>query len=520
MVTRVKHVKRRRTKIAWLSVAVVAPAIAAGCHFGEIAGAGAPCDEARPCRTFYKCVAGACQEEPYEDASAVDGVALDSSADETHAPDSEGGVVPPEAGSDAPGEPPSAPLSVAAHAIEIVATVTMLAGSGDDNMADGQGTAAMFDGPRGLAVDADGNVYVADWKNHRVRKITPKGYTSTLSGSGSGERTEIGAFADGTGPSASFWSPSSIAVSTDGNLIVGDSGNNRIRNVTMLDGTATTLAGTSGTTIFNYPLGVAVDAAGNIYVADSKNHRIRKVTPLGAVTTLAGSGTASFVDATGTAAGFNEPDGVVVDASGNVYVADTNNHRIRKVTPAGKVTTLAGSGRAFSGDGTGSGACFNMPQGLAIDAVGNIYVGDMVNELVRRVTPEGKVTTVAGDKVPAEGPKTLGNPWGVAVTPDGIVYVSEWARSAVRKVSTVGIGQIAVSWSAPGKTGSSAITSYTASASLAGFPTRTCTTTGALTCTIRNLKSDVAYDVSVTATNAAGTSGPSASSASSRATPN
>ena len=167
--------------------------------------------------------------------------------------------------------------------------------------------------------------------------------------------------------------------------------------------TVSTLAGSTGGYLdatgtaakFSNPYGTAVDASGNVDVADYNNNRIRKVTRLGVVTTLAGS-TGGYLDGTGTGAKFYNPAGVAVDASGNVYVADMSNHRIRKVTAGGVVTTLAGSGAAAFGDGTGTAAKFSYPTGVAVDASGNVYVADMSNQRIRKVTALGVVTTFAG----------------------------------------------------------------------------------------------------------------------------
>ena len=228
---------------------------------------------------------------------------------------------------------------------------------------DGTGTSAKFYNPTGVAVDGAGNVYVADLSNHRIRKITTSGVVSTLAGSGTSGYT------DGTGTSAKFSYPTGVAVDGAGNVYVADLFNHRIRKITT-SGVVSTLAGSAsgyadgtGTSAqFSYPTGVAVDGAGNVYVADYNNHRIRKITTSGVVSTLAGSGTPGYTDGTGTSAKFSSPTGVAVDGAGNVYVADYNNHRIRKITTSGVVSTLAGSGKAGYTDGTGTSAKFYYPK--------------------------------------------------------------------------------------------------------------------------------------------------------------
>ena len=194
----------------------------------------------------------------------------------------------------------------------------------------------------------------------------------------------------GSRSTAQFYYPCDVAVDSEGNVYVTDTLNNRIQKITT-NGVVSTLAGSTrgfadgtGTAAqFYYPYGVAVDSSGNVYVADFSNHRIRKITPAGVVTTLAGS-TRGHTDATGTAAKFNHPYGVAVDSSGNVYVADSFNHRIRKITPAGVVTTLAGSTRGFA-DGTGTAAKFNQPTHVAVDSEDNVYVADRDNNSIRKI---------------------------------------------------------------------------------------------------------------------------------------
>ncbi|MGB4775632.1 MAG: NHL repeat-containing protein [Daejeonella sp.] len=273
--------------------------------------------------------------------------------------------------------------------------VSTLAGGGTELFADCKGFQAKFDQPCGIAVDAQGNIYVADRYNNRIRKITLQlngpVIVSTLAGDGTQN------FKDNTtGLLAQFDHPAGIAVDAQGIVYVADSGNNRIRKITQTNGVmVTTLAGGNG--IFKGPEGVAVDAQGNVYVGDTYNYRIQKITTeagIVTVSTLAGSGDANYLDATGTAAKFYRPEGIAVDAQGNVYVADSYNHRIRKITKEGVVSTLAGTGYrpnpvepgigAFL-DGKASVAQFNQPHGVAVGADGKVYVADRNNHRIRKI---------------------------------------------------------------------------------------------------------------------------------------
>lgn len=272
---------------------------------------------------------------------------------------------------------------------------------------DAVGTAARFYTPYGAAYDANGNAYVTDNSNHTVRKVTAAGEVTTIAGAAG-----VSGSADGTGGvggTARFNSPTGIAVDAAGNIYVSDYNNHTIRKISADYTQVTTVAGAAGVggdtngpaanARFSNPDGLAVDTAGNLYVADTGNSIIRKITAsTGAVSTLAGSsGINGAQDGTGTAARFDLPTGVAVDASGNVYVTDLINHTIRKVTSAGVVTTFAGTaGSSGSTNGTGAAARFKEPYGIAIDSAGNLYVTDYANSLVRKVTPAGVVSTLAG----------------------------------------------------------------------------------------------------------------------------
>jgi sugar lactone lactonase YvrE len=283
----------------------------------------------------------------------------------------------------------------------VVTTLAGLAGWETQGSADGAGSAARFNGPSGVAVDSAGNVFVADTENHTIRKVTPDGVVTTLAGlAGSLGRT------DGKGSAARFYQPSGVAVDNTGNVFVADTYNQTIRKVTP-DGVVTTLAGLGGwdnrgsadgtgsAARFNGPFGVAVDSADNAYVADSLNNTIRKITPGGVVTTLAGlAGNQGSADGTGSEARFYNPSGVAVDSVGNVFVADIYNRTIRKVTPGGVVTTLAGQvGRQGGQDGTGSGARFFGPAGIAVDAQGQLWVVDNDENVIRLGTPLSKANS-------------------------------------------------------------------------------------------------------------------------------
>ncbi|MDR2209826.1 MAG: SMP-30/gluconolactonase/LRE family protein [Azoarcus sp.] len=314
-------------------------------------------------------------------------------------------------------------------------------------LADGTGSDARFHASNGIAIDKAGSLYVADTENHRIRKVSPTGEVSTLAGGEKGE-------SDGTGSDAQFNAPFGISIDKAGNLYVADTENHRIRKVSPM-GEVSTLTGSekgyadgSGSAAkFERPTGIAIDASNNLYVADSGNNRIRKVTPTGEVSTLAGSGAipwqGGFADGPGNAAQFGWPTGIAIDASNNLYVADANNHRIRKIAPNGEVSTLAGSGATGSkeggfADGPGSAAQFKQPTDITIDKAGNLYVVDRGNSRIREITPNGEVSTLAGSGLGcADGPGSVAQfylPSAIAIDASGNLYVADNGKYRIRKI--------------------------------------------------------------------------------------
>ena len=309
--------------------------------------------------------------------------------------------------------------------------------------AEGIGTTGLFQNPYGVAVDASRNIYVADQLSHTIRKISSTGVVSTLAGLAGASGS-----LDGTGAAARFYFPMAVAVDTNGNVFVAEKGNHTIRKITAA-GVVTTLAGLAGSlgaadgtgsaARFFAPQGVAVDSSGTVYVADSGNSTIRKITSAGVVTTLAGTAlNFGTTNGTGAAARFFSPTGITIDSAGNLFVADTANSAIRKITPAGAVTTFAGvAGTAGSRDGAGTTASFSNPVGIAVDAAGNVFVTDFDNNDVRLISPSGVVKTVAGglrgDDDGAGAVARLADPTGLAVDSFGTLYIADSSNSLVRR---------------------------------------------------------------------------------------
>ena len=352
----------------------------------------------------------------------------------------------------------------------VLSVTTMVGQPGVRGYLNGTGTSAQLYGPAGIVVDASGNLYIADTCNSMIRKITPAGVVTIFAGTPFDPITNRLGFGstDGTGTGAKFYlgygnssdgtpfgAPSStqigsinMALDSSGNLYVADTLNNIIRKITAA-GVVTTLAGQAGlqgnsdgtgsAARFLSPMGVAVDGTGNLYVTDNGN-MIRKITPAGVVTTFAGARSSGSTDGTGTHALFSNVNGIVADGAGNVFVADTNNNTIRKISPSAIVTTLAGmAGKPGSSDGIGINARFNLPTALAIDGSGNLYVADTGNNTIRRVSPTGVVSTLAGLMGTTGSADGIGNAarfnaqYGIAVDSAGNVYVSDTANDTIRK---------------------------------------------------------------------------------------
>lgn len=315
--------------------------------------------------------------------------------------------------------------------------VSTFAGS-SMGFADGTGTAAMFNTPGGIAMGKDGNLYVADRSNHKIRKITPEGVVSTLAGSTVG-------YVDGPGNTAKFHVPLGVAVDASNTVYVADFNNHSIRKITP-NGQVSTVAGSQGggwqdgtaaLAKFYTPFALAVKDDGTIYVADWGNNLLRKITPDGMVSSLNGSSSTGYVDGTASTARFRGITGISVDAQGDLILVDNGNHAVRKMTQANVFSTLAG-GTKGAADGTGSAAQFNFPYGVAIASNGDMYVSDIYNHKIRKVTPSGIVTTIAGTTPGMEdgsgATAKFNEPNGIALDKDGNIYVSDFTNHRIRKI--------------------------------------------------------------------------------------
>lgn len=325
--------------------------------------------------------------------------------------------------------------------IEEPLLVSTFAGS-SSGYVDGELSVATFNSPTGVALDNDGNIYVTEYGNHTVRKITPEGMVSTLVGGFNG-------FKDGTGTDALLFRPSDIIMGNDGFLYVADTYNNKIRKIS-LNGVVTTLAGSSqgfadgtGTNAkFNRPTGLTMDSNGNIYVTDLENQRIRKVTSTGIVTTIAG-GTEGFNNGTGDTAQFKDPTGISINSNNELLVTDRFGRTIRKVTLNGVVTKFAGTtGVSGSFDRTITDSTFGTPNGITIDNDGNILVTDETHNNIRKIAVNLEISTLAGvsntsvgnsgntDGIGADA--RFNKPAGMTVAPNGTIYIADFGNHSIR----------------------------------------------------------------------------------------
>lgn len=319
----------------------------------------------------------------------------------------------------------------------------------------GPATSAALNYPSGGFVDGSGNLYIADHGNSRVRKVSADGTISTVAGNGT-----VGYSGDGgAATNAELYYPDSVVADSSGNLYIADGGNNRIRKVDSA-GTISTIAG-NGTAGFSgdggaatsaelyAPIGIALDGSDNLYIADYGNNRIRKVTSAGIISTVAGDGTAGYDGDGGaaTSAELAKPNGVATDSSGNLYIADQYNNRVRKVTPSGVISTVAGDGQygyasGYSGDGgPATSAALNLPSSVVMNSAGDLYIADYANNRIREVSPAGIITTVAGNGTGAfNGDGGLATnaeinyPNGVFVDSSGNLYIADSSNQRIRQV--------------------------------------------------------------------------------------
>jgi uncharacterized protein (TIGR03437 family) len=338
-----------------------------------------------------------------------------------------------------------------ARSQEIMSTVAgngLISYSGDG----GPAINAALNYPKGLAIATNGTLYIADTGNFRVRSVNSSGIINTLAGNGVDSYTGDG----GAAVSASFSDVMAVAVNLAGDVYIADASNRVVRMVSVA-GTVTTIAGIgvqgfSGdgglatAAALGRAVALALDPSGNLYIVDSVNQRVRRVATNGIITTIAGNGTSAYAGDGGlaTLASFSFPLGVAVDGSGNVYIADAGNNRVRKITAAGAISTVAGNGQAgFSGDGgTATSAALNLPSDVALDSAGNLYIADAGNNRIRMVSSTGVITTIAGtstngfsgDGGPA-AQAVLNYPWGLATDASGDVYVADRVNGRIRLIS-------------------------------------------------------------------------------------
>ncbi len=340
-------------------------------------------------------------------------------------------------------------------AITVAPTITTIAGDGSAGFSGdgGPATDAQLNRPIGITTDVAGNIYFTENNNQVVRKISPDGTITTVAGNGSAGFSGDG----GPATDAQLNDPRGLAVDATGNIYIAETRNCRIRKVNASNGTISTIAGNGSCTFSGdhgpatqatlIPSGVALDAAGNIYISDYSNGGIRKISAAdGTISTVAGDGSYSFSGDGGPAisASFKSPVSVAVDATGNIYIGDNADQRIRKVNASnGFISTIAGNGvTGFSGDGgVATNASLNFPNGVAVDTKGNVYIADSGNDRIRKVDTNGLISTLAGngpfafggDGGPAAA-ATLSIPYGVGVDAAGHVYIPDSSVNRVREV--------------------------------------------------------------------------------------
>lgn len=315
----------------------------------------------------------------------------------------------------------------------ISATAILIAG-GEQGDQDGNGTNARFNGPFGITVDAHGYIYVSEEYNHRIRRITQDGEVTTYAGSSAG-------YLDGNRLQSQFNRPLGLSSDPYGNLYVADASNNLIRGISST-GAVTTIMGSGSTSDLWNPAAVAFSMTQSIFIADFSNHRIREWSVTGSVNTVAGGPTSGFVDGPAATARFNQPYGIAINQPNprdivfiqRIYVADEQNRRIRLITNR-SVSTLAGSSTQGKADGQGASAQFEVPRGLALDAQGNLYVADYWNSRIRKITPEGVVTSITAVFPDIGGLALFAGPTGVAIDLEGNLYVADHAGNAVYKMT-------------------------------------------------------------------------------------
>jgi sugar lactone lactonase YvrE len=328
---------------------------------------------------------------------------------------------------------------------EAIGKVITIAGVGYPNVADGIASQAAFSDPFGIVVDSKGNIIIADsGASNRIRRITPQGNVETLAGSDEG-------FADGNALQAKFNTPSGLAVDTDDNIIIADTSNNRIRKLDK-KGQVTTIAGSgiagykdgaAADAMFDAPIGVAVDEQGNVFVADTYNDRIRKISKDGQVSTVAGSGIAGYKYGQALEASFDTPCGIAVDKQGNLFVADTGNRAIRQITLQGEVTTIAGGWMTESDAMVGGEVQYSRPTGIVITQDGFLFVTDKGNDYISQIYPDGQSHYYAGwitGFADATGVDAKFNsPSGIAVDNQGHLYVTDTQNYFIRRLEPIPI---------------------------------------------------------------------------------